>query len=64
MIARTNLILSKVEPVCQAETVRLEEMIVESIQILHSSAEKKTALEEIKSCLEKMAAFNWEKHNP
>ena len=60
MIARDNIILSKTEPVRQAETIYLEEMTAESIQIQHSGAEMRIALEEIKSLLEKMDAFDWE----
>jgi len=58
MIAKANLILSKAESVSQAEAIRLEEMTTESIQIHHSGVEKRTALEELKSQLETMAAFN------
>ena len=58
MIARDNLILSKTEPVRQAKTISLEEMIAESIQIQHSTVEKKTTLEVIKSRLEKIVVFN------
>ena len=58
MIARDNLILSKADPVRQAKTISLEEMIAESIQIQHSTVEKKTTLEVIKSRLEKMVVFN------
>ena len=64
MITRANLILSKAEPVRQAEIIGLEEMTVESIQIQHSGAEKKTTLKEIKSRLEKRAAFNQEELKP
>ena len=35
-------------------------MASESIQIKHSGAEKRTALEELKSCLETMVAFKRE----
>jgi len=58
MIAKANLILSKAEPVSQAKTIYLKEMTVKSIQIQHSSAEKRTALEEFKSHLETMTLFN------
>ena len=58
MIARANIILSKAKPVRQAETILLEEMTAKSIQIQHLGVEKRTALEEIKSHLEQLAAFN------
>ena len=64
MIARSNIILSNSEPVRQAKTIRLEEMTAESIQIQCSRAEKRTTLIEIKSHLEKMAAFNQEELKP
>ena len=54
MIARANIILFKTEPVRQ--TIRLEEMIAESVQIQRLGAEKRTTLvAEIKSRLEKTA---------
>ena len=66
MIAKASLILSKAALVHQAKTIRLEEMTTESIQIQHSGVEKRITLEEIKSLLETMAAFNLEKlkHRP
>ena len=60
MITRANTILSKAEPVRQAETIWLEEMAAESIQIQRSEAKKRTGLAEIKSRLEKMVAFHRE----
>jgi len=39
-------------------------MAFESTQIQHSGAEKRTALEKLKSCLEIMAAFNREELKP
>ena len=36
MIAKANFFLSKVDPVSQAKTIRLEEMTTKSIQIQHS----------------------------
>jgi len=64
MITRANTILSKAEPVRQAEIIWLEEMAAESIQIQHSGAKKRTGLAEIKSRLEKMAAFHREELKP
>ena len=45
MIIKTNLILSKAKLVSQAETIHLKEMTTEIIQIQHSGAEKRTALD-------------------
>jgi len=53
MIARANAIISRVETVRKVETARLEEITAESIQIQLLGVEKKAALEEIKSRLEK-----------
>ena len=64
MIGKANLLLSKAEPASQAESIRLEQMTAESIQIQHSEAGKRTTLEELKSCLETIAAFNWEELKP
>ena len=60
IIAKANLILSKAELVSHAKTIHREKMMAESIQIQHLGAEKRTALEEFKTCLEMMAAFNRE----
>jgi len=60
MTTRANAIISRVELVRKAETARLEELTTESIQIQLSGAEKRTTLEEIKSHLEKVIAFNRE----
>ena len=49
MIARAKTIISKVEPVRQAETICLEEMNLERVQIQHIGAKKRTTLAEIKS---------------
>ena len=38
--------------------------MAERIQIQHSEVEKRTALEELKSRLEMMVAFNWEELKP
>ena len=51
IIVRANAIISKAEPVYKAEIARLDEMIAKSIQIQLSRAEKRTALEKIKSRL-------------
>jgi len=64
MIAKANLLLSKAEPMIQVEIICLEEMTAESIQIQHSEEENRTALEGLKSRLEKMAAFNQEELKP
>jgi len=48
MIAKANLLLSKAELTSQAESIRLEQMMAESIQIQLSEAEKRTTLEEAK----------------
>ena len=39
-------------------------MATESVQIQRSGAEKRTTLEEVKSCLEKMASFDRKQLNP
>ena len=64
MLARAYAIISRTEPVRKAKTARLKEMTAESIQIHLSGAKKRTALEEIKSALEKMTAFNREELKP
>ena len=64
MNAKANLILSKAEPMSQAETIPLEEMTAKSIHIQHSKAEKRTTLEELKSHLETVAAFKREELKP
>ena len=60
IIVKANFLLSKAELVSQAETIQLEEITAESIQNQHSEEEKRTALEELKSHLETMVAFNRE----
>jgi len=56
MIAKANLLLFKAEPECQAETIRLEKIKFERLQIQQSEAEKRIALEELKSYLDTMTA--------
>jgi len=57
MITKANLLLSKAELKSQVETIRLEEIMAERIQIQQSEAEKRTTLKELKSRLETTAAF-------
>ena len=61
MIAKANLLLSKVKPEFQAETIRLEKIKAERLQIQQLEAEKRMAPENLKSRLETMTAeFNWD----
>ena len=60
MIARVNVLWSKAMPVHQTKTARLEEMTTRSIQIHQQKMEKRSALEEIKSRLSKVAIFDRE----
>ena len=53
MIAKANLLLSKAEPKCRAEIIRLKKL---KAQIQQLEAEKRMTLERLKSCLDTMTA--------
>ena len=56
MIAKANFLLFKSELECQAETIWLEKIRVERLQIQQSEAEKRMVLEELKSRVDTMTA--------
>ena len=59
MTTKANLLLSKAESECQAETIQLEKIKAEKMQVQQLKAEKRMALEKLKSHLETMTAeFN------